>query len=79
MNDLDKIKKWLENNFSGVEIFKYEGDDCVRFTNGSGGHYINIKPQGETLKLTGEIYWEEVDTSCDFNKDDLIEKIRKIS
>jgi len=68
---LETVVGWLEDEYNQfMEVYQYP--DHVRITNGSGGHYINIRIENSHFDLKGELYGTTVNKSCDVTQDALL-------
>lgn len=72
MTNTETIVEWLEEAYNSC-LSVYDYNDKVRITNGSAAHYVDVYPQGTSFVLEGEKYGETVNTSCDAEKDALLE------
>lgn len=73
--DLGTVQGWLDATYNDA-LTAYEFDEFVRLTNGSGGHMIDIRRDGDEFQLSGRRYGEDIDKSCPATKDALLETLR---
>jgi len=75
MSDLESAKTAIESHFNKF-ISVYDFGDHIRFTNGSGGMYIDIRVSNSQYELSGQRYSENIDKSCNADPNELIETLR---
>lgn len=72
MVETETIRGWVREAYNdAIAVYEY-GDEYVRVTNGSAGHQVDIYPDDDSLEIEGEKYGEEINASCEADREELL-------
>lgn len=73
--EITDVKAWLDEEYNQF-ISTYLLGDCLRLTNGSAAHFVDIRiTEEDEFQLFGERYGDTIDKRCEATRESLLETL----
>jgi hypothetical protein len=73
--DITDVKAWLDEEYNRY-LSTYLLSDCLRLTNGSAAHFVDIRiTEEDEFQLFGERYGDTIDKRCEATRESLLETL----